>query len=154
MTHTDEKTLDLFRVAGPCEICDRWCQVREPAHWIAVAQGRLDLSINLLALGSTSRFSCGCHRAAHDGNVKYFQSIGKPVKEIADISRMMLLTIAARIDEWADDIEAVLLLIGRTDKDASADAIRLKAGELMPSGSARVLYLRTMESIGKFGRMP
>lgn len=60
----DEKTLDLFRGPGKCELCGKVCKVREPHHIFCRGLGggnRLDIACNLLALGSTKRFECECH---------------------------------------------------------------------------------------------
>lgn len=72
MRIVDEKLLRTFRVAGPCEYCKRWCQVREPHHLFGRGCGgatRLDVRINLIALGSSRLFACQCHQEIHAGRV-------------------------------------------------------------------------------------
>lgn len=71
MRYENEKTLDLFRGPGTCEWCLRFCPVREPAHIFARGMGgggRLDVRINLVALGSTKLFACPCHTNNHSGH--------------------------------------------------------------------------------------
>ena len=123
MKISNPSLLAEYRTPGNCEICGRACQVREPAHRIAVAQGRLDVAINLLALGSTRRFLCGCHSAVHSGDVKYFRRIGKVCHDVADIDRLMLLTIAVREVKVADDIRDAIYLLRRLPKDPSAAVV-------------------------------
>ncbi len=49
----NEKTMDWFRAAGPCEYCRQWQQRRDPHHCLARGHGggsRLDLRANLVGL--------------------------------------------------------------------------------------------------------
>ncbi len=65
----NELLLAELRLPGRCCLCNRMCHVREPAHIIAKGMGsgrRLDVPLNLLSLGSTTRFECECHRKLHD----------------------------------------------------------------------------------------
>lgn len=62
----DPKLLKLFRQPGPCELCHRMCGRREPHHVRArgmAAGRRLDIRINLVALGPA--FRCPCHTRYH-----------------------------------------------------------------------------------------
>lgn len=68
MTVVDEDLLALFRVPGECELCGVFCQAREPHHVWARGMGagsRLDVRVNLVALGGT--FRCSCHSWIHAG---------------------------------------------------------------------------------------
>lgn len=60
----DEKLLDFFRGAGACELCGKGCMRREPHHVIAKGMGggrRLDIRINIVAVGSSPGMECQCH---------------------------------------------------------------------------------------------
>lgn len=64
----DQALLNYFRQAGDCELCYRWFARREPHHIFARGTGshkRLDLPINLIALGSGPYGGCGCHTWIH-----------------------------------------------------------------------------------------
>ncbi len=67
----DEALLREFRTAGLCELCKRYCKLREPHHIFARGMGgggRLDVRYNLIALGSTAIFH-PCHGDIHAGKV-------------------------------------------------------------------------------------
>lgn len=69
----DEALLDEFRTGGRCQFCGRLCVAREPHHlWPRGAGGwqRLDIRINLIALGSSQGFQCPCHHLIHTGKIK------------------------------------------------------------------------------------
>lgn len=64
----NEPLLATYRVAGPCEWCKRWCRVREPHHIRCRGHGgggRLDVPVNLVALGSSQMMCCSCHTDHH-----------------------------------------------------------------------------------------
>jgi len=66
----DEPMLDLFRGPGRCEGCGKPCRRREPHHIKKRGLGggsRLDIPINLIALGSA--FDCACHIKAEAGTL-------------------------------------------------------------------------------------
>lgn len=64
----NEKLLDEFRGPGQCEACGVWCNRREPHHIVTrgIGGNRLDLRINLIALGEA--FACTCHTHHHNGH--------------------------------------------------------------------------------------
>jgi hypothetical protein len=65
----DEELLEEFRLPGLCELCDRFCRVREPHHLASKGSGgwsRFDLRYLLISLGSTAHFQCDCHRQAQE----------------------------------------------------------------------------------------
>lgn len=59
MRIVSERTLNRYRGPGPCECCKKWCNRREASHTHKRSQGRLDIDINLTALGTA--FDCPCH---------------------------------------------------------------------------------------------
>lgn len=66
----DEKLLNEFRGPGLCELCDRWCNDREPHHVYRRGCGggtRLDVRINLVAVGKFP--ACRCHLLVHEGKI-------------------------------------------------------------------------------------
>jgi hypothetical protein len=68
----NELLLDEFRGPGRCFLCNKKCRIREPEHWYCRGSGggaRLDISINLLAVGSTRHYQCQCHTLVHQGNI-------------------------------------------------------------------------------------
>ncbi len=68
----DEPLLDCFRSPGYCELCHKPCRIREPHHLRAKGANswaRLDIRINLMALGSSQAFQCDCHTRIHNGKV-------------------------------------------------------------------------------------
>jgi len=72
----DEVLLEEFRASGPCEWCGKPCRRREPHHTFArglSGGGRLDIRCNLVALGSSILWECGCHQAAHTGLIARLQ---------------------------------------------------------------------------------
>lgn len=73
MKIVNESVLDLFRGHGRCELCHRSCTAREPHHIWAKGiggGGRLDVRINLVALGATASWQCECHTRIHNGGLK------------------------------------------------------------------------------------
>lgn len=67
MVIIDEALLARFREAGRCELCGKTCDEREPHHVFGRGFGggtRLDIALNLLAVGSSKRFECRCHHLA------------------------------------------------------------------------------------------
>ncbi len=97
-----EEVLALFRGPGPCENCGKVCKRLEPHHWRcrgADGGARLDLPINLIALGSA--FDCGCHQRAQNGIIP---------------SEQILWIIARREGSTPRRIEARIWKILRTPK--------------------------------------
>lgn len=152
MTIRDEKLLAEFRGQGPCEICGRSCQVREAAHCFAVGRGganRLDVSFNLLSLGSSRHFICPCHASQHACMARYFTKFaGRAIATADDIQWFMLDRIAEREKLAVDDIRDVICLILRLDKHASQDRLLMAADELA-TDAAKVLYTSTLRKAGK-----
>lgn len=69
----DEALLDEFRTVGRCDVCGRSCLFREPHHIWARGMGgggRLDVRINLLAVGQSRTYQCFCHGLIHNGAIK------------------------------------------------------------------------------------
>ena len=119
------KVLVPFRTPGPCEFCGKWCQVREPAHIFASGMGgaRLDVSINLVALGSTPRFACPCHREHHQGRT--------PLK--CDLMRLT----AKREKTTHNAVERVLTWLRNLPKGSSDERAR-RGICLMPLDTAEL----------------
>jgi|ERR1700719_671738 len=70
MVIIDEPLLASMRLAGPCDLCSKWCRSREPAHILSRGMGggrRIDHRLNLLALGTV--FQCDCHNRIHRGKI-------------------------------------------------------------------------------------
>jgi hypothetical protein len=68
----NERLLDEFRTPGNCELCNFWFLKREPHHVIGKGTGgwrRLDIRINLIAVGSSQYFTCDCHRLAQANRI-------------------------------------------------------------------------------------
>lgn len=113
-----EATLDLFRTAGNCSWCGRYCQKREPHHLWPRGHGggfRLDVRINLIALGSGSLFYCSCHGMVHSGEIARHD---------------LLVLVANREDTRQQDIEAVIPWLQRLPKDATHGQIEAGLAEL------------------------
>lgn len=91
----NDKLLDTFRGPGFCELCKKPCPVRTPHHVYERGIGgarRLDVSLNLLALGPV--YVCKCHDKYHSH----------------DISRAKCLeAVARREGSTAEDVQMVLL---------------------------------------------
>lgn len=104
-----EKTLAMFRVAGRCEFCLRWCTRREPAHIFSRGTGQIDIPENLVSLGSTLGFQCTCHALNHSGHHP---------------DRADLLDIAAtRHGVAGTAIQEAVWRIRRLPKEAGPDAV-------------------------------
>lgn len=102
MTIDDPRLLSEFRTPGKCEWCGKWCRVREPAHLWAKGMGggaRLDIRINLIALGSTLAFECTCHTDHHAGH--------RPIRED------LLAVVANREKTRQDTIEEAIWSLRR-----------------------------------------
>lgn len=69
----DEALLATYRLKTHCELCGT--RLRYPAHPHHVRAkgmgggGRLDIAINLIALGGPWEKDCNCHGRLHDGNI-------------------------------------------------------------------------------------
>lgn len=90
----DEKLLKQYRTPGNCEYCNRYCPSREGHHVTCRGMGggrRLDIDINLLALGSYPY--CNCHMDYHEGHIDKFSMEAK---------------LAERRGLMQDDIRAVI----------------------------------------------
>lgn len=137
MTIIDPDFLKSCHSAGPCEYCGVMCRERECHHVIPRGAGganRLDIPLNAVRLGATRPYPlCLCHRSVTDGNISQ--------AEMFDV-------VAAREGVLVDDVEAVLRLILRLDKQASPYKVFVAADQL-ETVSARRLYLDTMRKAGK-----
>ena len=104
MKKKDETLLAEFRTAGPCQWCGRWCAARDPHHIFKRgmgAGGRLDVRINLIALGAKRLFICTCHDDA----------------DAYRIPRCSLLAkVAAREQRLQGEIEDELRRLRRTSR--------------------------------------
>ena len=88
----DEPLLQLFRDKQQCEYCGRKLRYRPEVHHV-FARGmgsgtRLDIAINLIALGSW--MDCSCHQRFHAGHIARHD---------------LLAVVAAREKMLQDDIE-------------------------------------------------
>lgn len=114
----NEKLLEEFRAPGRCEWCGKRCRVREPHHIYARGMGgagRLDVRINLVALGSTLAFECTCHTDHHAGE--------RPLRD------ELLAVASAREGVLQRDAEAVIhYLVRLSRKDNDADRMRKAEG--------------------------
>lgn len=114
MKIVNERLLDEFRTPGNCEWCGKKCRRREPSHLRGKGQGayRLDIRINLNALGSTIDKQCDCHIRHHAGNEPTYydlltiiaqregvlqDDIEEAVEFLRNISRKDLATVQSRI---------------------------------------------------------
>lgn len=126
MRFQKEATLDLFRTPGNCEWCGKLCRRREPHHLWAKGMGggsRLDLRINLVALGSSRDFGCDCHTQTHAGR----------------ITRADLLAVVARRERCLqDEIEAVVWLLQRTPNGTKPEPLEGGAGVLLERVMAEI----------------
>lgn len=98
----DENLLALFRGAGPCGWCNRWCRERHPHHLFGRGMGgawRLDIRVNLIALGGP--FDCNCHGQVHQGHIQRCD---------------LLAVVAAREGVQQADIEAEVYRLRRERK--------------------------------------
>jgi hypothetical protein len=131
-----EATLDLFRGLGMCEWCGKQCRRREPCHLVAKGQGggrRLDVTWNLLAMGSTLDFECPCHTKSHqEGDPSYEQ---------------MLSVISRREGHSSDAIERAIWFILRLNKDLSVYRVEEALKEL--TRDPRMLAERELRKAGK-----
>ncbi len=81
----DNRLLAEFRSAGPCEVCAKWCRKREAHHIHTRGAGRLDVRINLIALGSTEQRQCACHRnAARIGRAAFLEIVARREQTTVD----------------------------------------------------------------------
>ena len=102
-----ENTLDLFRTDGRCEFCGIYQRVREPHHlWARGMDGgrRLDVPINLIALGSSQLMRCSCHTRIQNGQI--------PAAMVLDI-------VAKRESMTVEEITAKIWAFQRAPRDNS-----------------------------------
>ncbi len=70
----DEAMIAAYRLPGNCQWCGLFCSAREAHHLWARGIGggsRLDIRINLIALGRTQPFPlCPCHGEIHAGRIR------------------------------------------------------------------------------------
>lgn len=134
----NDDLLREFRTPGRCECCNRHCKYREGHHLFARGAGggsRLDVRINLLALGRTEMFQCFCHSDSHAGL--------KPTR--AD----MLEVVAERECTTPEDIELVIYLLKRLPKAARLEQVYREYADL-PTPT-RQLAERVLVEAGVFG---
>lgn len=101
MRVADRDLLREFREPGRCELCLKWCKKREPHHLWAKGMGgggRLDVRINLIALGSTLEWQCECHTRIHNGLVPKI---------------VLMVIVATREAILVDDLEAEMYRLRR-----------------------------------------
>ena len=136
MKIVDEKMLDLFRGEGRCELCGKTCKVREPHHVLARGMGggrRLDIRLNLIALGSTRNYECQCH-----SNVDSERGLCRS-----------LAAIAKRENVPVNDISDVWFFILRLDKDATPEQITAKLCVWDVDPSTREMARKALQEAGK-----
>lgn len=132
-----EKTLDLYRGPGRCQFCGNSCSKREPHHLRAKGLGsgkRIDIPINLIALGSTPLFQCSCHTKIGDGNIK---------------AANVLAIVAQRECTLSNTITEVMDFIIRLPKGMTEIAILNEVMELPPK-----LRRLALDQLAKAGVIP
>lgn len=110
---------------GPCEWCGKLCSARESHHIFSRGAGRLDIRINLIALGKG--FSCPCHTEAHQGHITKDD---------------FLAVVAVREKCYQADIRDVVHLLRRMQKEWDGD--RLEAEMMDFTVTAKRLFARTL----------
>jgi hypothetical protein len=99
----------------------------------------LDIRINIASLGlgewSGRSMECGCHRDHHDGN--------EPTRDD------LLARVANREGALQRDIDAVIRLIMRLDKHASARALEWAICLELTNDAQRAICRRTLREHGK-----
>ena len=110
MRIVNQSILAQFRTPGRCEWCRTACTAREPAHLFSRGAGRLDIAVNLVALGSTLAYQCPCHSDHHSGR---------------EPNRNDLLAIVAqRENVLQDDIVAAVHFLRAAPKDVTEREFR------------------------------
>jgi hypothetical protein len=57
-----DEDMHVFRTAGECEICGKWCSRRDVFHIYGRAAGGPDIRCNILSVGSWYPYPhCSCH---------------------------------------------------------------------------------------------
>lgn len=101
-------TLDLFRGRAQCEFCgERLRRASEAAHIFSRGAGRLDITVNLCALGGP--WCCGCHHKSHQG--------GEPTRE------QLLELVGRREGVTPASIELAVYALRRAPKEADCEAV-------------------------------
>lgn len=120
MTVIDEPLLDEFRAPGPCDLCGKQCDRREPHHVVTTGSngGRLDVRENIVGVGKSEdgnlrrrdfQMPCRCHDGA--------QSFDIPL-------RCVHACIADREGRTIEEIARFLTRLRRSPKGADVEAIR------------------------------
>ena len=110
-----------MRCAGRCGWCESWCRWREAHHVVARGMGagrRLDVPINLIALGCSADWH-SCHTFIHQA--------GK------DVQRKVLEILAKRENTTPEDIEAVVWCLLRIPKERRQRDVEREIGGLTES---------------------
>ena len=129
------KLLKKYRTPGPCEMCQRPCQRRQPHHIISRGFGgskRLDVEINLVALGSA--FECSCHTRFH--------STG----ELQPEDFMQIVARREGVMVW--DVQDVLYFLRRLPQNPFCWQVEAAIEELEPE--ARELAAEVLGRVLKF----
>ena len=99
----DDALLQWFRDAWRCEFCGHATKApTHPHHIYSRGAGRLDIRINLIALGGA--FCCNCHGLVHAGRIKREQ---------------LLKVVALRERTTPEVIEAEVFRIRRLPKGST-----------------------------------
>ena len=127
-----ESTLQRFREATHCGYCRQRLRLRsEPHHVFTRGLVRLDVSLNLLSLGSA--MDCGCHTAFHNGC----------------LPRSDLVAMISQREELLfseDELRNLVYLFARAPKDATAGWF---AGQTLDwTAGERLLVARTLKEVG------
>ncbi len=118
-----------FAAAGRCEICRRLCLEREGHHlWHRTPE--LTVRINLISLGSSPIFACGCHTKIGAGAIA---------------SHRVLAIVAAREKCQPEEIVEVMELFRRVVKPTRKQ-LETALAELTPA--ARALAVRELTEAG------
>jgi hypothetical protein len=132
MIIADNALLNTYRTAGYCESCGRHCKMREPHHIFTKGAGQLDTPINLVALGRSTKFMCGCHSKGQGGRAN---------------RERFLEIVATREGTTPADIQDVVWLLRRLPKRPTRQAIDRELLTLGENG--RLLAVRTLTNAGK-----
>ncbi len=107
MILADKELLVRCRLPGRCELCKKWCKIREPSHVYSVGAGRVDHPWNICVVGSTLNFECPCHTKSHN----------KPMR------RKLEEAVANREGIPINWIEEMVYLVRRLPKETSLDEL-------------------------------
>jgi hypothetical protein len=138
----NETLLDEFRTPGPCELCRRFAQTREPHHIQCRGFGggqRLDIRVNLVSVGGSAKkkgqsfrkFACHCHKLAQSYKID---------------TDYILAIVARREFVRMEEITEVMDFMNRVLRP-TPDQLAAALGAL--SDGARLLAIRELTEAGQ-----